>query len=81
MSTSLAITVVLTYEKQNKERNDVTPGFVKSVRRIILRWVASPPFQPKLHSAVPIYPRALNSRLRRRMIRRHNVHSPALRLL
>jgi hypothetical protein len=47
------------------------PKAVKLIRRIIVSWVADPPFQPKLHSAVPIYPCVLNSRIKRRMIRRH----------
>jgi hypothetical protein len=34
------------------------PEAVKLIRRIIVSWVAGPPFQPKLHSAVPIYPRS-----------------------
>jgi hypothetical protein len=49
------------------------PKAVKLIRRIIVSWVAGPPFQPKLHSAVPIYPCVLNSRIKRRMIRQHMI--------
>ncbi|MGA2175415.1 MAG: hypothetical protein ABSH38_10580 [Verrucomicrobiota bacterium] len=49
------------------------PEALKLVRRIAISWLDGPPFQPRLHSAVPIYPRVLNSRIRRRMIRRHNI--------
>src|SRR5208282_6228712 len=49
------------------------PEAVKLVQRIVISWLSGPPFQPRLHSAVPIYPRVLNSRIRRRMIRWHNI--------
>ncbi len=44
------------------------PEAVKLIRRIIVSWVAGPPFQPELHSAIPVYPRVPASRIRRRMI-------------
>ena len=55
-----------------------SPEAVKLVRRIVISWLDGPPFKPKLHSAVPIYPRVPASGIRRQMIRRHNIHSPEL---
>jgi hypothetical protein len=54
------------------------PQVVKLVRRIVISWLDGPLFQPKLHSAISIYPRVPASRIRRRMIRRHNILSPEL---
>jgi len=56
----------------------MTPEFAKLARRIIISWVEVSPFQPKFHSAVPIYPRVPSSRIKRRMIRRLNILSPEL---
>jgi len=56
----------------------MTSEFVKPVRRMIIRWVVGPPFMPIIRSAVPICPRVPSLRIRRRMIRRHNILSPEL---
>jgi len=55
-----------------------SPEAVKLVRRIVISWLDGPPFEPKLHSALPIYPRVPASGIRRQMIRRKNIHSPEL---
>ena len=49
------------------------PQKVKLARRMIISWVAGPPFIPKIHSAVPIYPRVPTSRIKRRMITRNRI--------
>ncbi len=54
------------------------PEAVKHMRRIIVSWVAGPPFKPKIHSAIPIYPRFPAARIGSRMIRRPNLLSPEL---
>ena len=58
-----------------------SPETVKLVRRIVISWLDGPPFKPKLHSALPSYPRVPASGIRRPMIRRHNIHSPELCLI
>jgi hypothetical protein len=45
----------------------------KLIQRIVISWLDGPAFQSKLRSAVPIYPRVPSSRIKRRMIRRHNI--------
>lgn len=49
------------------------PAALKRVRQIVISWLDGPSFQPRLHSAVPIYPQIPTSRINRRMIRRHNI--------
>jgi len=58
-----------------------SPEAIKLVRRIVVSWLDGPPFKPELHSVLPIYPRVPASGIRRRMIGRHNIHSPELCLL
>jgi len=58
-----------------------SPEAVKLVRRIVISWLDGPPFKPKLHNAVPTYPRVPASGIRRQMIRRHNIYSPELCLI
>lgn len=55
-----------------------SPEAVKLVRRIVVSWLDGPPFKPKLHSALPIYPRVPASGIRRQTNRRHNLHPPEL---
>lgn len=55
-----------------------SPEAVKLVRRIVVSWLDGPPFKPKLHSALSIYPRVTASGIRRQTNRRHNLHPPEL---
>jgi len=52
----------------NPSRSPEAPEAVKLIRRIIVNWVAGPPVQPELHSAIPVCPRVPASRIRPRMI-------------
>jgi hypothetical protein len=54
------------------------PQVVTLARRIIISWVAGPPFIPQISSIVPIYPRVPSSRIRRQISRRHDILSPEL---
>jgi len=52
----------------NPSRSPEAPEAVKLIRRIIVSWVAGPPVQPELHSAIPNCPRVPASRISPRMI-------------
>ena len=50
-----------------------SPEAVKLVRRIVISWLDGPPFQPKLHNAIPIYLRVPTSQTKRRTITRRRM--------